>query len=185
MPSDALDQMSDADVTMMFAREVAGLLMPAYWEGSDFPFVCRLDPEGNRMTAFPHFATDANAVLPWLEKHAAWSKGTVGSAVSVYGRKMSPVPKPEGVADSDWMVLHVIGHHWNEAVPRVSFARAACIALIRAARYKNPSCTITVHDGNGNNPTELTKEQYDALCASGMMWEFHPDAPQRWPYASE
>ena len=44
--------------------------------------------------------------------------------------------------------------------------------------------TITVHDGNGNNPTILTKKQYEELCASGMMWEFHPDAPEYWPYPS-
>ncbi len=44
--------------------------------------------------------------------------------------------------------------------------------------------TITVHDGNGHNSTQLTKAQYDALVASGMMWEFHPDAPERWPYPS-
>jgi hypothetical protein len=44
--------------------------------------------------------------------------------------------------------------------------------------------TITVHDGNGNRPTKLTKAQYDDLVKSGMMWEFHPDAPDRWPYPS-
>jgi hypothetical protein len=44
--------------------------------------------------------------------------------------------------------------------------------------------TITVHDGNGNNPRTLTKAQYEELCKSGMMWEFHPDAPEYWPHVS-
>ena len=42
--------------------------------------------------------------------------------------------------------------------------------------------TIIVHDGHKRNPTVLNRAQYDALCASGMMWEFHPDAPLKWPY---
>lgn len=42
--------------------------------------------------------------------------------------------------------------------------------------------TILVHDSQGRRPIQLTKAQYDALCASGMMWEFHPDAPLQWPF---
>jgi hypothetical protein len=45
--------------------------------------------------------------------------------------------------------------------------------------------TITVHDGNGNHPTVLTKARYDDLVKSGMMWEFHPDAPTHWPHDSD
>lgn len=45
--------------------------------------------------------------------------------------------------------------------------------------------TITVHDGHKKNPTVLNRAEYDALCASGMMWEFHPDAPLKWPFPVE
>ena len=45
--------------------------------------------------------------------------------------------------------------------------------------------TITVHDGHGKNPTVLNKAQYDAIYASGMLWEFHPDAPLQWPFPVE
>ncbi len=41
--------------------------------------------------------------------------------------------------------------------------------------------TITVHDGQGKNPTVLTETQYNELKATGMLWEFHPDAPLQWP----
>ena len=44
--------------------------------------------------------------------------------------------------------------------------------------------TITVYDGQRKNPTVLNKAQYDALCACGMMWEFHPDAPLSWPFTA-
>lgn len=40
---------------------------------------------------------------------------------------------------------------------------------------------ITVHDGNGNNSRRLNETEYDELVKSGMMWEFHPDAPHSWP----
>lgn len=40
---------------------------------------------------------------------------------------------------------------------------------------------ITVTDGNGNNERRLSEPEYDALVKSGMMWEFHPDAPATWP----
>ncbi len=48
----------------------------------------------------------------------------------------------------------------------------------------SPEPTITVHDGNGNRPTQLTKTQFEALQRGGMLYEFHPDAPERWPYPS-
>jgi hypothetical protein len=41
--------------------------------------------------------------------------------------------------------------------------------------------TITVHDGNGNNVRHLNRAEYEAIKASGMLWEFHPDAPLNWP----
>lgn len=62
-----------------------------------------------------------------------------------------------------------------------------CLALGSESEVppKPADLTITVHDGNGNNPTVLTKVQYAALCRSGMLWEFHPDAPQHWPHLAE
>ena len=134
--TDQLDQLTDAQLSEVFAREVAAWGIhsrnTAFW----------VDAEKRDGTAFDvralvgelRFATSADAVLPFLERQRAWSKGTVGQAVTVYGERLSPSPKPEGVPDSEWMILAPIGHHWNEAKPLVSFARAACIALIRAKR---------------------------------------------------
>jgi len=51
-----------------------------------------------------------------------------------------------------------------------------------SAPTRDEGPTITVHDGNGTHPTKLNKSQFDDLRASGMLWEFHPDAPQRWPH---
>lgn len=45
----------------------------------------------------------------------------------------------------------------------------------------NTEKTITVHDGNGNSPTVLNRSQYERLKSTGMLWEFHPDAPLDWP----
>lgn len=41
--------------------------------------------------------------------------------------------------------------------------------------------TIPVHHTNGD-PNTLTKSQFEALRADGMLYEFHPDAPEYWPY---
>lgn len=40
--------------------------------------------------------------------------------------------------------------------------------------------TITVHCTRGR-ACELTREEFYLLRASGMLWEFYPDAPMGWP----
>ncbi len=43
--------------------------------------------------------------------------------------------------------------------------------------------TITVHLNN-RDAVHLTKDQYDGLIQSGLMWRFYPDAPASWPQSS-
>lgn len=76
------------------------------------------------------YCSSADAILSHLETWAAWSKGTVGSSVTVYDRRPSSA-FPED-PPSEW-ILQPIGHFsdWNSAVP---FPRAAVIAMIRGKR---------------------------------------------------
>lgn len=120
MTPDNLDTLSDAELNECFAVEVAG------WK--------RANPEETReryqhwlppgkqpvkniiYTARPEsFSTDANAVLPWLEKDGIWECVFVGCR--------------GGYAVS-------VGHGPDSEAR--TFARAACIALIRAKRSTTP-----------------------------------------------
>lgn len=40
---------------------------------------------------------------------------------------------------------------------------------------------ILPYKGDVNDPCEITKEEYDRLSATGMLFEIFPDAPIRWP----
>lgn len=76
------------------------------------------------------YCSSADAILSHLEDWAAWSKGTVGSCVTVYERRPSPA-FPED-PPHDW-ILRPVGHFsdWDGKVP---FPRAAVIAMIRGKR---------------------------------------------------
>ncbi len=136
---DELDTLPNERLDELFAIEVAGwrfhmadpkeswvVMHEDWWISKD-----EIDRRGpTTMFKRPHnFCSDANAVLPWLEKAYTWSKGTVGSAVTVYSLEKHPV-----IADETIMLPR--GHHWNETQPAVHFARAAVIALIRSRRPK-------------------------------------------------
>ena len=105
---DDLEQMTDEHLNELFAIEVAGWTrmhssLPSFsgWMDGDMP-------KGRTL----HFATSADAVLPWLEKRAPYV------SIGIYG--------------TGWCVT-IFDHNFNNIWTGVnmSFARAVCIALIR------------------------------------------------------
>lgn len=120
--NDNLDGLSDAALSEAFAVEVAG------WTHSvaDASRGTRWwsDEKGGHISPYSDpdsgfsFATSADAVLPFLEKGVSWHSAFHAGA--------------------GYMVTHSsqCGQYIGEcdAAPRVTFARAACIALIRAKR---------------------------------------------------
>lgn len=48
-------------------------------------------------------------------------------------------------------------------------------------QHARPRPTLTLEFADGT-PREYTKEEFEKLKASGMLWEFHPKAPQEFPY---
>lgn len=119
--NDELDKLSDLELSIHFAREVALWSLNfenGYWIRPDGSEVLRED--GDEGPAFPIFATSADAVLPWLEKEW-WD------------------------ANHRWTPLFRAFNVWiKESESKVSgygsspsFARAACIALIRAKRAES------------------------------------------------
>lgn len=119
--TDELDTLSDAELNGVFTREVAGYERGwsgtsgsqasdgwRFRDGDEWRFV--FDHEA------PDFATDVNAVLPYLEKHAEVSNVFEGGEWFV-GIEEKPA-RP--------------GSFVSGAAP--TFARAVTIALIRAKR---------------------------------------------------
>lgn len=104
MTPNNLDTLSDAELNERFAVEVAG---GRIHDRRDSESV--LVEINGEIDWLPHFSTDANAVLPWLENKywESWPDGDGSRCVEVTGHL--------GFAPT--------------------FARAACIALIRAKRY--------------------------------------------------
>lgn len=122
---------TDDELSAAVTEHVAGwkLHRDGYWLA---PGETPKSPMRDETNFRPPYATSADAVLPLLEKCDAWSRGTVGGAVTVYKRVLSPVKKPsEDIPDSEWMILKPIGHYWNCQHPK-PFPYSACIALLRA-----------------------------------------------------
>ena len=116
--SDELDGLSDARLSEVFAVEVAGFAasrFAVHVSGTaEYPIWAQALP--------PPFATDANAVLPYLSKESWWAENDHDKNGMVFVRIWT------GIGES----CHLVG-----IAP--IFARAACIALIRAARAKAKS----------------------------------------------
>jgi hypothetical protein len=110
--NDNLDTLTDAQLNECFAVEVAELA-GLHWSEVSERLSCK-DSSG-LPSKVPDFSTDANAVLPWLEKHY---HADIGCA-----------------KDAGWWVLISLDG-WESVVKAEAptFARAACIALIRANR---------------------------------------------------
>lgn len=118
---DNLDSMTAAELDELFAVEVCGTLVPieptmgearAYHDTRTGAYRnCKW------RECFTDFSTDANSVLPWLEKQQYWS----GKRPNMpYHVTVHYDPK-----DLDECQTHGMGD---------TFARAAVVALIRAAR---------------------------------------------------
>lgn len=114
--TDQLDQLTDAQLSETFAVEVAG------WQLSDGdhplygPFKYRVPDDGVGYE-LPKFATSADAVLPFLEKRDTLLDFAVNKIEPRWAWVIS--------------VYHAEGQADGEAD---TFPRAACLALIRAAR---------------------------------------------------
>lgn len=48
--------------------------------------------------------------------------------------------------------------------------------------FERAERTITLTDGNGSHPRIFTRDLFNELRATGMLWELHPGAPQNWPF---
>lgn len=140
MSADTLDSLTDAELSELFAVEVAGFtnIRDGYpWEVNDEP------PEVRRVgrvklfdsdslptdpVEVPDFATSADAVLPWLEKTrwAGHSNGMTGST-NGYPHASIDIYLLGGLARARGECFH------GDSLTR-SFARAACLALLRAKR---------------------------------------------------
>ena len=110
--NDELEELTDAGLSKVFAVEVAGFIRKG---------VLMHKKDGCWMLNPPDFATDANTVLPWLEKRF--------SIANYY---------PKGICGVTWMVcimkIPVISKQTLGEATQKTFPRAACIALIRAKR---------------------------------------------------
>ena len=125
MNTDNLDQLDDAKLSGLFAEKVARLksicikaIVNPRIEHYTYSAPTKDNPY--LRLQIPSFATSADAVLPWLDKHGEWYHA------------YDPFSVGDGV---HWINLRLNdGKFLNDAAP--TFARAACIALIRAKRRK-------------------------------------------------
>lgn len=113
--NDILDKLRDDTLSEIFAVEVAGWELVADFENRKM----WKTPQGLIWGGATSFATSADAVLPWLEKHG--------------------YAKAQLVSGSDqpmlWYISYPVKSGWDEVHGKApTFARAACIALIRAKR---------------------------------------------------
>ncbi len=137
--NDGLDAKSDSELSVLFAHEIVGfkwignpdsrtshLVRPdfkynaANWITSQSP----TERFKKQVTsAVPDVCTDANAVLPWLEKLLSWRiTGASGAGVGwIVEVDFTPV--------SENAAMHSLGR-------APTFARAAVIALLRAKRSR-------------------------------------------------
>lgn len=112
--TDELDSLPDAKLSEVFAMEVAGWkkVEDCGWSDSDDEMIWDYAEDE---LASPIFATSADAVLPWLMQIEWWGDG-IKSKQRLVGVDVNTKP----------------GYCVQAIAP--TFARAACIALIRAKR---------------------------------------------------
>jgi len=118
-----IHQLDDAELSVLFAKKVArlknisvkGIVNPRI---EHYTYSAPTKDNPYLRLPIPSFATSADAVLPWLERHGGWCHVYDQFSVS------------RGV---HYIVLLLNdGKSLNDTAP--TFARAACLALIRAKR---------------------------------------------------
>ena len=110
---DNLDRLSDLELNAVFAAEIAGWfidLPPQYAQG--------FRPKSTKPEPIPGFSTDANALLPWLDKYQ-WQL--------TRWNPMSP-------QEAEYWINLPMGSPGSVEATAPTFARSAATALIRAAR---------------------------------------------------
>jgi len=120
--TDDLDTKTDANLSEIFAVEVAGWTftlgtVEKWWRDGDGDF------RGAGFINLPHFATSADAVLPWMEVDFLGKHGNCDMDYRT---------------DSKEWRAHIYTDDGDFSVGSISpkFARTACIARIRAEREK-------------------------------------------------
>jgi len=107
--NDSLSELTDAELSRAFAKEVCGWAVFRYEGEADWWFSDGVIKHGSKL---PAFATSADAVLPWLRECDHWC----ATEYNGYGL---------------WLDVET-PHVGDTCAP--TFARAACIALIKAKR---------------------------------------------------
>lgn len=123
--SDELESKTDAELNELFAVEVAGWRWHTFPNGA-LPSVKHWKDADDKYTSIHtagNVCTDANAVLPWLEKHPN------AVLVLVDGAWHCDLNCEEGAGET----FNIVTVASSEAK---TFARAAVLALIRAKRAK-------------------------------------------------
>lgn len=117
MNNDNLDTLSDAELSEAFAVECAGFVDEPnfphmFWLGPDGCMEAKQTEDGEPVD---FFATSADAVLPILDKTGRWTSD------------YSVTSEPPGAE-------HHVRLYLGTRAFAPTFARAACIALLRAKR---------------------------------------------------
>jgi hypothetical protein len=112
--TDELDSKTDAELSEIFAVEVSAF--------TD----CEIIDGMYGQIKVPEYSTDSNAVLPWLEKNIPEKYETTYP----FGGWFVYSSFDEG----KWLVSLAHNGHYEFHAAAKTFARAACIALIRAKR---------------------------------------------------
>lgn len=131
---DQLDEKTDNELDALFGREVADLgIIESHWGDEVGNDVYGYRPHGSdpRTTPWanvPNYCSNANAVLPWLEKESAWASTRRNDGqYSVWIEY--PGKTTEGVG------LGKMTLSFCKAEGKAStFPRAAALALLRAKR---------------------------------------------------
>lgn len=114
--NDNLDTLTELELTEIFAVEVAE------WRRGDgkreYPFFWYSDRGVESLGSLPNFATDADALMPWLSRYHNECRNNAGGGWQITLVSGGPEFKTLGESHTQF----------------ITFARAACIALIRAKR---------------------------------------------------
>ena len=73
----------------------------------------------------------------------------------------------------------ITGDDWKRSIATARSEPNKAVEQIRIEEIRR-DLRIEVQFSDGRWTT-LTRTEYDALKASGMLWEFHPGAPLDWP----